>query len=143
MRHPFLALVGVAASSIALIGALAGCANTPLPDPTPTVSISLPAPTSQPDVPAEVPNDPAKRVNVEVSTCAAATGGWSAAGTAQNPGTESVTYAIMVFFTTQAATVVGTAETSVTVAPGESLEWSVSAQIADASDLRCVLRGVG
>jgi len=95
------------------------------------------------DVPTQVPNRPRKRDRVRLTTCAATDGGWSASGTARAGKVGSERYRITVFFTTDRATVVGWGRTTVEVAAGQSVEWSVSADLAVEGDLLCVLRGVG
>ena len=47
------------------------------------------------------------------------------------------------FFTNSSGTVVGVGDTVVKVAKGATERWTISAQIADASNLNSVLRGVG
>jgi hypothetical protein len=69
-------------------------------------------------------------------------GGWRAAGHATNPGTTSLDYAVTVFFTTESATTLNYAETTVTVAPGKTVSWSVNKQFTGPKSMRCVLRGV-
>jgi hypothetical protein len=130
--------VAALAGAAALVAiALTGCtASTSSPTTAPSAPGQLVVPTS-------VPNVPAERKNVQLASCVAAPGGWSASGTASNPGTASKTYAINVFFTNGGGTVVGVAATHVTVAPGKSAKWTTSAQIAAANGLSCVLRGVG
>jgi hypothetical protein len=93
-------------------------------------------------IPASVANDPKVRKSVSLSECAPVTGGYHAAGRAANPGTAPVTYAVTVFFTTESATTLNYAETTVKVAPGESAVWSVSKNFAGPKSMRCVLRGV-
>jgi hypothetical protein len=139
MRYPITAAAALIVAA-AVTGSLSGCTSSA---PTPTPTATAPAAGAQLDVPTSVPNVPADRPNVLVQTCSAASGGWSAKGTAHNPGTKSVTYTINVFFTNQTATVVGVASTRVGIAPGKTKPWVAAAQIAGASNLRCVLRGVG
>jgi hypothetical protein len=69
--------------------------------------------------------------------------GWAASGTARNPSKSSASYRITVFFTTDHATVIGHASTTVTVPGGASHPWTVAATFHPASPTRCVLRGVG
>jgi hypothetical protein len=61
----------------------------------------------------------------------------------RHPGSNSVTYSISLFFTTATATVVGIDRTSVTVGPGKTVSWGEFSKIPNASNLLCVLRGVG
>ena len=93
-------------------------------------------------IPSSVANDPKVRKAVSLSECAPVAGGWRAAGQATNPGTAPVSYAITVFFTTESATTLNYAETTVKVSPGEKAAWSVSKNFAGPKSMRCVLRGV-
>jgi hypothetical protein len=95
------------------------------------------------NVPTSVPNDPTLRNNVTLSSCASTSVGWAASGTARNPSKSSASYRITVFFTTDHATVIGHASTTVTVPGGASHPWTVAATFHPASPTRCVLRGVG
>jgi hypothetical protein len=142
MRRSAAATLVTVVAAVICLGTLSGCSSSevaPTSSPSPTVV----APTSEPNVPTGVPNVPAKRADVEITSCLAARGGWAATGKVTNSGTTSVSYAISVFFTTQTATVVGTARTKVTLPAGKTVHWSATAQIANAASLRCVLRGVG
>lgn len=94
------------------------------------------------DIPDDVPNDPDVRDNVAVSSCESAAGGWRASGTATNPGKKPVTYTVTVFFTTNAATVIGTGRTKVQVAPGADETWHIDDAIKAPDSTLCVLRGV-
>jgi hypothetical protein len=94
-------------------------------------------------VPTNVPNVVAKRKQVSLTGCKAAAGGWGASGTASNNGTDPAKYTVTVFFTNAKATVVGTASTDVTVAPGKKQNWSATGKFAAPSPTLCVLRGVG
>ncbi len=100
--------------------------------------------TSATSVPTSVPNDITARRNVTIRSCAAAPGGWTAAGTASNPTTSQVTYRITIFFTSSHATVEGFGATTVTVGTGQVSSWTVTTDIS-VPDPRsqCVLRGVG
>ncbi|WP_345801293.1 hypothetical protein AAIB33_17830 [Microbacterium sp. AZCO] len=140
------------AIALTLLGALAlaGC-TAGEQEETPTTSSAtatnvngLPDGVQQAtEVPTEVANTPALRANVQVSACEAADGGWSASGTARNPGDADTAYTITIFFTTDGGTVIGTGETKVDVAAGESEDWTVTAQLTPAPTTLCVLRGVG
>jgi hypothetical protein len=95
-------------------------------------------------IPGRVPNSPGLRRNVDMSTCKAVEGGWSAAGTASNPGSkENVDYTITVFFTTTSATVLDSVQTKVTVKPGDKHTWRASKKFTAPPKTLCVLRGVG
>lgn len=97
----------------------------------------LPAP-----IPASVANDPKVRKSVSLSECSPTAGGYHAGGRATNSGTSPVTYAVTVFFTTESATTLNYAATTVTVDPGKSSSWSVSKKFTGPKAMRCVLRGV-
>jgi hypothetical protein len=140
MRYPITAVAALIVAAVAVTGVLSGCTSAA---PTATPTATAPPADSPLDVPTSVPNVPTERANVQVSNCASSSGGWSARGTASNPGSASKTYTITVFFTTSTGTVVGVAATHVTVAKGKTARWATVAQIPTANDLSCVLRGVG
>jgi hypothetical protein len=94
-------------------------------------------------VPTAVPNKPALRANVAISSCTARPGGWRAAGTVHNPASHAAKYRITVFFTTQHATVIGAAATTVSVGAGAKKSWRANAKFHPAKPTLCVLRGVG
>lgn len=122
----------------------AGCGNdSPAPAAAPSAA-AQPAVVQNP-LPAadKIKNDAAKRKNVTVTQCAASDGGWSATGTAANPGKEKADYTITVFFTTESATVVDYAETKVTVEPGKTADWKAAKQFTAPAKTLCVLRAVG
>ncbi|HBX79825.1 MAG: hypothetical protein WAV45_01980 [Propionibacteriaceae bacterium] len=121
--------VGVLLSGVALLGV--GCSGGPTPSPA-----------SPGGIPTHVANVPEDRKSVSLTECAAASGGWRAAGTVKNPGSASRTYTVTVFFTSKAATVLASASTTATVDPGKEAEWSVNATFAAPEGTRCVLRGV-
>jgi hypothetical protein len=150
------ATIAVVAASITA-GTIAGCsgssnhkASAPASSAHPSVSTSVssapglpPGVVNATSLPVSPPNSPALRSNVSVSSCAATTGGWGASGTATNPGTASADYTITVFFTTVNATVIGSAQTHVTVKAGGKESWSASATFTAPAKTLCVLRGVG
>lgn len=154
-RPPAAAAATASALTLALALALAGCsgggsggdAAEPGASPSTSTTSTKDAETTvkQPDVdvPTQVPNRPRKRDRVRLSTCAATDGGWSASGTARAGKAGSERYRITVFFTTDRATVVGWGRTTVEAEAGQSVEWSVSADLPVEGDLLCVLRGVG
>lgn len=124
---------------------LTGCtASVPSATPSATASAGS-AGEIRPDadVPTEVPNTPALRADVEITACERGGDGWKASGTARNSADEDTSYTITVFFTTDKATVLGTGDTTVKVPAGESAEWEIRADLTPASEMRCVLRGVG
>lgn len=145
-----LAAVALGAAGCSAGSGGSGEAAAPAHSASPTVAAGAQAAPGLPKgvkaltkVPADVPNDPALRSQVSVSSCSSVDGGWRAAGKATNPGTSPATYRITVFFTTSTATVIGTAHTRVTVKPGEDKEWTVSDAFAAPKKTLCVLRGVG
>ena len=95
------------------------------------------------NIPAKVANRPALRADVGLATCSPRPHGWQASGSARNPGKKPATYKITVFFTSNQATVIGTARTSVRVLPGRSRRWTASSTFHPAKPTLCVLRGVG
>ena len=148
------------AAAVALIATvlLAGCTSSGAPAHRPSTHASTRASASPTkaagalpagvagatDVPVHVPNSTRLRADVALSKCAARSGGWTAGGTVRNHNLKSTQrYVITVFFTTNRATVIGTAKTTVTVAPARSRAWSLSAKFHAASPTLCVLRGVG
>jgi len=94
-------------------------------------------------VPAAVPNKTALRADVAMSSCSPHAGGWMASGSARNPRKKATTYKITVFFTSNQATVIGTARTSVRVPPGGTEHWTATSKFHPAKPTLCVLRGVG
>jgi uncharacterized lipoprotein YajG len=142
-RHSRFLLV--AAAGLLL---LTGCTSGPTPGAIathPATDVAgLPKGVQQATaVPTSVPNTPELRKNVTLAACEKADGGWQASGTATNPGGDPADYTVTVFFTTDKGTVLGTADTKVTVAPGEKKPWTVAAHLTPAPTTRCVLRGVG
>jgi hypothetical protein len=142
-NRPAVVLALVAAS----IAALAGCTHSgkTAARSTPSTPVGgLPVGVvNATGVPSAVPNDPASRKNVTVSSCTATKDGWQAAGTATNPGNKQTDYTVTVFFTTTGGTVIGTGQSKVTVKPGAQQAWTVSSVFHAPPDTRCVLRGVG
>lgn len=129
---------------------LSGC-TAPAPAPTPDADVSA-APTGVPglpdgvvpatDLPVDVPNDPAARADVQLAGCEATADGWMASGAATNSGADPVDYTITVFFATETATVIDSASTTLTVAPGDTADWQASADFTAPAGTTCVLRGV-
>ena len=103
----------------------------------------LPAGVAPAPIPTDVPNAVEARSTVVMTSCKAAPGGWQASGTVSNPGTTTVDYTITVFFTTAKATVIDSAQTKVSVDPGAKKSWSAIKKFGAASQMLCVLRGVG
>jgi hypothetical protein len=94
-------------------------------------------------LPTSPPNRPTLRRNVSMSTCKATKGGWTAGGSVTNPRSEPAEYTITVFFTTTAATVVGSAQTRLVVEPGAEETWTAGKKFTAPRKTLCVLRGVG
>ncbi len=133
----------IGAAIAACIGALffAGCGSSPNAATT-TTQQSKSSSASTPSLPKTVPNDPSQRHNVSMQKCQAIPGGWEAGGTAVNPGHSSTTYLVTVYFTDSHATVVGYAQTTVKVAPGQNVQWTASSHFAAPTKTLCVLSGV-
>ncbi len=150
-RRRTRALVTAVAVSVVAVVALAGCTGAPAPHPTPSPTArggqsitGLPSGvTPAPSIPATVPNTPALRADVRLAGCKPTADGWSASGTATNPGDAAATYTITVFFTTTAATVIDSATSKVTVKPHDDGKWTAAAAFAAPAKTLCVLRGVG
>jgi len=122
---------------LALTGCVAGI-SAPAPTSSTGASAAIPGSFASP-----VPNDPAQRKNVQLTSCQKSAGSWVASGVANNAGTQPVTYKVTVTFTTTQATDVDQNSTTVTVQAGGSANWQVSGgQGAAQKTLRCVLRGV-
>jgi hypothetical protein len=135
---------------LAFLGAgagLAGCTDSPEAATTtsPPKSVpGLPAGVSQPtSIPTAIPDSAEARADVRLQGCEVAHGGWKATGTAVNPGKKATTSVITVFFTTESATVIGTAQTTVSVKPGGTEKWTAKGDFVAAPKTLCVLRGVG
>ncbi|GAA2064531.1 hypothetical protein [Leifsonia soli] len=149
MSHPRNRIAALAAVAIAVCLLATACTGTPAPGPTtarPTATgiAGLPTGVQQAtDVPTDVPNTPELRKNVALASCEKADGGWRAGGTASNPTDTAVDYTITVFFTTDTGTVLGTADTTVSVGAKEKKDWTATAALTPAPKTVCVLRGVG
>lgn len=148
---PTLLAAGLAfAAALTLTGCTGGSAPSASADRTSNGAPTTPSGAALPDgvvgataVPTGVPNNPGLRGNVTMSSCAARSGGWGASGTVHNPDAQAARYRITVFFTTDHATVIGFAATTVSLAAKETKTWSVSATMHAATPTLCVLRGVG
>ena len=140
---------GVLALGIAVPLLLAGCTASPEPSPKTSHSAAadvkgLPEGVQQAtDVPTEVPNTPALRRNVTVSTCEKVDGGWKAEGSAMNDTDDPVDLTVTIFFTSDRGTVLGTGDTKVSVKPKSSADWAVTSKLTPTEKTLCVLRGVG
>ena len=166
----FTRLPAVLAVSCAVL--IAGCtsAGTATPTPSPggsTPSVTTPAVASNPKPtvttptskaagsatsatsagsipkPASIANDVTKRKDVELSSCAPGGGGWVAKGKVTNSGDATKDYVITVFFTTQQATVLGSATTKVSAKARTSASWQAVGHFKGTNAMTCVLRGVG
>lgn len=140
--------------AVALTGAavlLTGCTATPTPTHTPKPSASssaaaingLPAGVHPATIPADVPNSVEARKQVQLSTCTGSGTQWKAAGTIKNTTDTAKDYRITVFFTTPTATVVDSAQTTVSLDAGASGKWVAGKDFTTGGTLLCVLRGVG
>lgn len=109
--------------------------STPTPVPAVTPAQELPDP-------AAYAERPALRDLVLVTGCEATDGGWAATGTASNPGEESVTYGVLVYFTDAYARGVAASEIEVEVPPGEEVAWTASQDVWSQDGTLCVLRAV-
>ncbi|SEH57150.1 MULTISPECIES: hypothetical protein [unclassified Leifsonia] len=144
-----LRTAAVAAIVLTAGALLAGCTSTaPAPTATRTAAATnipgLPAGVQQEaSLPTDIPNDPAARATLQLSTCAKTDTGWKAGGTIANPGKKPVTRTITVFFTTEHATVIKSGQTKVTVDAGKKQDWSIAPAFAAAPKTLCVIRGVG
>lgn len=94
------------------------------------------------NVPTAVPNKPAWRKNVVVTTCTAADHGWAAHGTVRNPAKRALVYHLTVFFTTTSATVLGVGRARVRVLSGATQPWQATGRFTAPNKVLCVLRGV-
>jgi hypothetical protein len=106
-----------------------------------------PAPTSLPTyvqypVPATVRDDPSKRQQVHIDSCASTGSGASATGTIHNSGSKSASYDITVFFTSNTATAVNYATATVTVGAAAAASFTAERAFAAPVALLCVLAGV-
>jgi hypothetical protein len=93
-------------------------------------------------VPTSVPNQVSVRKDVQLLHCGATKGGWSAGGTVKNSLGHTATYQITIFFTSNQATDLAFAKTSVSLGAGQSKLWSTQATFAAPAQVLCVLRGV-
>ncbi|MFP3466408.1 hypothetical protein [Leifsonia sp. SIMBA_070] len=146
-RFRRFAATGAILAFLAAGAGLAGCTESPgaATKTTHTASVpGLPAGVSQPtSIPTDIPDSTEARANVRLQGCSEAQGGWQATGTAVNHGKKASTSVITVFFTTESATVIGTAQTTVSVKPGGTEKWTAKGDFVGAPKTLCVLRGVG
>ena len=78
-------------------------------------------------LPTSIPNDDAKRSQVEIDSCSASPGGWTARGIAFNRGQSSEHFDITVFFAKS----------------GGTGSWTIRSQFVADPSTRCVVVGVG
>jgi hypothetical protein len=116
---------------------------TPSSSQAPSAEALPPGVVGATHVPAKVANKPALRPDVSLASCSPRTHGWQASGTAHNPRSAARSYKITVFFTTDNATVIGVAATTVHVPGKASRSWTAGATFHAAKPTLCVLRGVG
>lgn len=141
--------IAVALTGVAVL--LTGCTAAPAPTHTPTASSSssgpaingLPAGVHPATIPTDVPNTVEARKQVQLSTCAGSGTQWKAAGTIKNTTDTKKDYRITVFFTTPTATVIDSAQTTVSLGAGASGKWTAAKDFTTGGKLLCVLRGVG
>ncbi|WP_436758393.1 hypothetical protein [Streptosporangium sp. V21-05] len=94
------------------------------------------------ELPAKVANEPNVRKNVVQTKCEAIPGGWSAEGTAKNPGKKAVTYKVVVYFTTTKATTLDYAQALVKVPPGETVTWNAKKHFPAKREMLCPMPGI-
>ncbi|GAA1271050.1 hypothetical protein GCM10009677_24910 [Sphaerisporangium rubeum] len=122
---------------------LTACSTTtPPPDKPATPQANPPAAIPRHPIPTKIANNPGIRDRVTQTKCAAIPGGWSAAGTATNPGDHPVTYKIIVHFTTTHATTLDYAQTRVTVPPGKTATWTAEKHFTPQPHMLCPMPGI-
>ncbi|MEO3814274.1 hypothetical protein ABGB17_35195 [Sphaerisporangium sp. B11E5] len=141
-KHAASTLVNAATVAVLTSTVVAGCSSgNEAPEKAPArPSVAAPAPDHP--VPTKIANDPDIRDNITQTKCAAIPGGWSAQGTAKNPGRKEITYKIIVHFTTTKATTLDYAQTRVTVPPGETTKWSAEKHFAAQREMLCPMPGI-
>ncbi|GII47467.1 hypothetical protein Psi02_38910 [Planotetraspora silvatica] len=125
---------------------VAGCSSSEdaareAPQKSPTPAPSAPNIAANP-LPTKLANDPGIRDNIVQTKCDAVPGGWGAKGTAKNPGTKTVTYKIVVYFTTTKATTLDFAQTLVKVPPGKTVPWSATKHFEAKQQMLCPMPGI-
>lgn len=138
------AVLSAAVLSAAVIATLSGCTAAPAPTATP-VATAAPAPSransSLPDA-TDIPNDPGLRKGVTLDACTrSGPDTWTASGDAHG-ASQPMKLTTTVFFVDAGNTVLGYAQTDVSVPAHGNTAWHVSAKVTG-RDVRCVLRGVG
>jgi len=152
--HGYLAVLAAALAATVM---LSGCTGAQTPQPTashtprashtalagPQIPHESPGVVGATALPTDIPNTAALRSRVQMTSCAKAAGGWSAAGTAKNPGKKAASYTITVFFLAPAGTVLGFGQTTAHVGARKAVTWHVSDTFTAPANTRCSLRGVG
>ncbi|MDN3359070.1 hypothetical protein [Actinomadura sp. DC4] len=129
--------------SIVALGTLAGAAVTGCSsDDHPVRNTAAVSSNATNPVPTKIANEPKVRKNVALTKCAEIPGGWSAEGTATNPGKKPVTYKITVHFTTRQATTLDYAEALVPVAPGKTVPWAAEKEFHAEKKMLCPTPGI-
>ncbi|MEU7524301.1 hypothetical protein AB0A74_01045 [Saccharothrix sp. NPDC042600] len=136
----------VAACVLVAAAVVSACSagEKPAAPSSPSTSSGSVAPSAAADIPASVANDVDRRKHAVITSCRPGPdGGWEARGTVTNSGQAAHDYSITIFFTTENATVLDHAATSVTVEGGATGEWSAQKNFPAPPNVLCVLRGVG
>ena len=154
MRSPLTAAAIACAVAGCLV--LSGCTSSkPVVKSTKSSSSSVPAtastgPTSSASpvytpassLPVISGNNVDKLHQVTRGTCGSVSGGWQLTGTIKNPSSSEVSYDILVYFTTTAATVINSAETTVKVKGGDTAPFTATKQFAGPPNMLCVIVSV-
>ena len=140
------AVVALLTGALLLAGCTGGADDDAPPSPPESSSTLTPVPAVTPAQelpdPAAYADSPALRDLVLVTGCEATDGGWAATGTATNPGEESVTYGVLVYFTDAYARGVAASEIEVEVPPDGEVAWTASQDVWSQDGTLCVLRAV-
>jgi hypothetical protein len=129
--------------AVAAAATLSACTSAPAAHPTPVASTAAPIAIGATDVPTAVPNKPALRKDVTLTSCQAAKGGWQAGGTIVNHSSKARKYRIEVFFTAPTTTVLGSGSASVHVDAGASKTWTIdNDRFTPTKPTVCVVSGV-
>lgn len=114
------------AAPILILGFLLSGCTPAAEDPAPTRTAAEGAPqipgedegvVGATSVPEDVPDAPEVRAGTQITTCTTEDDGGTAEGVVGNPTDEDAAYVVTVFFTTDAATVVGSGQVTVEVPP--------------------------
>ena len=136
--------VAATVAAIGLTAVLTGCSHDSNHSTAKTAAAASGTTKAITTVPKadNIVNDPKARPSVSMPTCHATTSGWTAGGTATNSTAKPTTFTIVVSFTTKQSTVITRGQTKVAVKPGQTKNWTASANFAKTKDVQCVLRGV-